>query len=161
MAIPSYLWLKDDGGADIKGSVDVQEREGSIEVTGFAHNLRLPTDPMNGKPTGPRKHAPVMFQKEFDSSSPYLMKAVATGQNLKSAEFKWFHINDAGQEVEYYNMLLEGVKIVSVSPIMHDTKDSAKEKHNHLECVELAYTKITWKHCDGNIIFSDSWNERA
>ncbi|MGI3086828.1 type VI secretion system tube protein Hcp, partial [Yersinia pseudotuberculosis] len=22
MAIPVYLWLKDDGGADIKGSVD-------------------------------------------------------------------------------------------------------------------------------------------
>ena len=32
MAIPVYLWLKDDGGADIKGSVDVQDREGSIEV---------------------------------------------------------------------------------------------------------------------------------
>ena len=28
MAIPVYLWLKDDGGADIKGSVDVQDREG-------------------------------------------------------------------------------------------------------------------------------------
>jgi hypothetical protein len=24
MAIPVYLWLKDDGGADIKGSVDVR-----------------------------------------------------------------------------------------------------------------------------------------
>lgn len=22
MAIPAYLWLKDDGGADIRGSVD-------------------------------------------------------------------------------------------------------------------------------------------
>lgn len=31
MAIPAYLWLKDDGGADIKGSVDVNGREGSIE----------------------------------------------------------------------------------------------------------------------------------
>ncbi len=44
MAIPAYLWLKDDGGADIKGSVDVQDREGSIEVTGFSHNLSLPSD---------------------------------------------------------------------------------------------------------------------
>lgn len=30
MAILVYLRLKDDGGADIKGSVDVQDREGSI-----------------------------------------------------------------------------------------------------------------------------------
>jgi len=27
MAIPAYLWLKDDGGALIKGSVDVNDRE--------------------------------------------------------------------------------------------------------------------------------------
>lgn len=32
MAIPAYLWLKDDGGADIKGSVDIYGREGSIEI---------------------------------------------------------------------------------------------------------------------------------
>lgn len=27
MPIPANMWLKDDGGADIKGSVDVQHRE--------------------------------------------------------------------------------------------------------------------------------------
>lgn len=35
MAIPAYLWLKDDGGADIRGSVDVAGREGSIEILGL------------------------------------------------------------------------------------------------------------------------------
>lgn len=30
MAIPAYMWIKDDGGAVIRGSVDVQHREGSI-----------------------------------------------------------------------------------------------------------------------------------
>jgi type VI secretion system effector, Hcp1 family len=160
MAIPAYLWLKDDGGANIKGSVDVWGREGSIEVNGFSHSLSLPTDGMTGKITGTCNHSAIIIQKEFDSSSPYLYKAVAKGQTLKSAEFKWYRINDAGQEIEYFNMLLDGVKIVGVSPLMHDTKDPTKEKHNHLECVELRYEKITWKHCEGNIMFSDSWNER-
>jgi type VI secretion system secreted protein Hcp len=44
---------------------------------------------------------------------------------------------------------------------MHDIKDPAKEKHNHLERIELRYEKITWTYKDGNIIHSDSWNERA
>lgn len=44
MAIPAYLWLKDDGGADIKGSVDVQGREGSIEVVALDHDVYIPTD---------------------------------------------------------------------------------------------------------------------
>lgn len=161
MAIPAYLWLKDDSGADIKGSVDVQDREDSIEINEFSHSLNIPTDPMTGKITGTRKHSAMIIQKEFDRSSPYLYKAVATGQTLNSAEFKWYRINDAGQEVEYFNILLEGVKIVGVSPVMHDTKDASKEKHNHLECVEFRYEKITWKHCDGNIMFTDAWNERA
>lgn len=51
MAIPVYLWLKDDGGADIKGSVDVQDREGSIEVVAQEHCLYIPTDNNTGKLT--------------------------------------------------------------------------------------------------------------
>lgn len=160
MAIPLYLWLKDDGGADIKGSVNVQKREGSIEVVAFDHCLYIPTDNNTGKLTGTRTHKPVIFRKEVDSSTPYLYKAVTTGQTLKSAEFKWYRINDAGQEVEYFNTKLETVKLVRVSPLMYDIKDPSKEKHNHLEEIELRYEKITWTFKDGNIIHSDAWNER-
>ena len=156
-----YLWLKDDGGADIKGSVDVQDREGSIEVVAQEHNLYIPTDNNTGKLTGTRIHTPFLFTKEIDSSSPYLYKAVTTGQTLKSAEFKWYRINDAGQEVEYFNTKLENVKVVKVNPLMYDIKNPAYEKHNHLEQIELRYEKITWTYKDGNIIHSDSWNERA
>ncbi|RZN44666.1 Hcp family type VI secretion system effector [Escherichia sp. E10V10] len=42
-----------------------------------------------------------------------------------------------------------------------DIKDASFEKHNHLEQVELRYEKITWAYKDGNIIHSDSWNERT
>jgi len=59
MAIPAYLWLKDDGGVDIKGAVDVQDRDGSIEIKGFSHNLSIPTDGMTGKITETRKHSDV------------------------------------------------------------------------------------------------------
>jgi len=161
MAIPVYLWLKDDGGADIKGAVDVQERGGSIEVVAQEHNLYIPTNNNTGKLTGTCIHTPFLFTREIDSSSPYLYKAVTTGQTLKSAEFKWYKINNSGQEVEYFNTKLENVKVVKVNPVMHDIKDPAYEKHNHLEQIELRYEKITWTYKDGNIVHSDSWNERA
>ncbi|WP_050105384.1 type VI secretion system tube protein TssD, partial [Yersinia pseudotuberculosis] len=118
-------------------------------------------DNNTGKLTGTRIHTPFVFTKEIDASTPYLYKAVTTGQTLKTAEFKWYRIDDAGQEVEYFNTKLENVKVVKVAPKMHDVKDPAKEKHNHLELVELRYEKITWTFKDGNIIHSDSWNERA
>ena len=160
MAIPVYLWLKDDGGADIKGSVDVEARQGSIEVLALNHSVSIPTDNNTGKLTGTRIHDPFVFTKEIDSSSVYLLKAVTQGQTLMSAEFKWYRIDDAGQEVEYFITKLENVKVVKVAPKMHDVKDPAKEKHNHLEQIELRYEKVTWTYKDGNIIHSDSWNER-
>ncbi|EAA9928491.1 type VI secretion system contractile sheath small subunit [Salmonella enterica] len=90
-----------------------------------------------------RIHTPFLFTKEIDSSSPYLYKAVTTGQTLRSAEFRWYKINDAGQEIEYFNTKLENVKVVKVNPVMHDIKDPAYEKHNHLEQIDLRYEKIT------------------
>ena len=159
MAIPAYMWIKDDGGADIKGSVTVQNREGSVEVLAFDHGVYIPTDGNTGKLTGTRVHVPLTFVKEFDASSPYLYKAVTSGQNLQGLEIKWYKIDDSGQEKEYFNMKLEQVKVVSVQPKMHNIKDPEKESYNHLEEVQLRYEKITWAYKDGNIIHADSWVE--
>jgi len=161
MPIPPYLWLKDDGGADIKGSVDVKDREGSIEILGMSHGINISVDNMNGKITGTRQHSPFNFEKEVDSSTPYLYKAAATGQTLKNAEIKFYHINDAGQEVAYYSVLLEKVKITGVNCGVPNCKLPANDKMNHMETVSMQYEKITWKIHDGNIQYTDAWNERS
>lgn len=160
MPIPAYMWLKDYGGADIKGSVDAQYREGSIEIIGLSHGLSLPVDSANGKITGSRQHSAMMIEKEIDSSSPYLQKAVATGQTLKSAEIRFYQINHAGQEVCYYVITLENVKATSVNTSIPNVKTSGSQI-NHVESVCLQYEKITWRYVDGNIQFSDAWNERS
>jgi type VI secretion system secreted protein Hcp len=158
--IPAYMWLKDDGGADIRGGVTVQGREGSIEVIGFSHGLNLPVDRNSGKITGPRSHSPMSIEKEFDASSPYLYKAVAKGQTLQSAELKWYRINNAGQEQVYFIMLLEGVKITGINPGMTNTKLVEMSALNHAESVSMMYERITWHYTDGNIKYTDTWDER-
>lgn len=160
MATPIHLWLKDDGGADIKGSAGGLDRQGSIEVIAKEHYLQIPTDDNTGKLTGARVHGPYRFTKEVDVSSPYLYKAVSTGQTFKSAEFKWYRINEHGLEAVYYVTRLENVKVVKVKSLVHNLKDPSKQQYNHLEEVELRYEKIIWTFVDGNIIHSDSWNER-
>lgn len=69
MAIPVYLWLTDDAGNLVKGSVDVQGREGSIEISEIMHTVELPIDDLTGKVTGPCCHGDMSFRKDFDSSS--------------------------------------------------------------------------------------------
>lgn len=161
MAIPVYLWLTDDAGNLVKGAVDVHQREGSIEITALAHCISLPTDNLSGQITATREHAPFVFTKAVDTSSPYLYQFVCTGERLKSAELKFYRINHAGQEEEYFNISLENARITSVVPWMEDVKDMDYAHHNHKELIIMSYEKITWKYLDGNIVHSDSWNERS
>jgi type VI secretion system secreted protein Hcp len=153
------MWMKDETGAEVKGSVEVGGREGSIEVIAFDHEVRIPTDPDTGSLTGTRKHEAIKLVKAYDASSPYLYKAVCEGQTFSEVELKWYRIDDAGAEVEYFNHKLEGVKVSSVKPIMYNVKDPSKERYVHLEEIQMRYTKITWTYVDGNLQYSDSWKE--
>lgn len=132
-------------------------REGAIELKSFTHNVNIPVDGSTGKLTGTRIHMPIMFQKEFDRVTPLLFRALSTGKMLQSATFKMYQINEAGIQQEYFNIILEGVKITSITPDLYPGAVTG----THLETVLLRYEKITWKHCEGNIIYTDAWNERA
>ena len=160
MAIPVYLWLQKEAGDDIRGSVTVHEREGSVELLSLDHKVSMPADMNTGKLTGTRVHAPFTFTKEIDAASVYLYKALTKGETFKNAEFRWYRIADSGQEILYYSVLLRKVKVVHIVSKMHDIKDPTKEKHNHLEEVQLCYEEIVWVLHDGNITHMDSWNGR-
>lgn len=68
-----------------------------------------------------------------------------------------YRINEAGIEIEYFNITLRNVKITRTSPVLFPLGVASK----HMEEVEIRYESIEWKYCDGNIMFSDSWNGRA
>lgn len=160
MAIPVYLWLKDDEGNLVKGSVDMRGREGSIEIVELMHGVELPTDNLTGKIINKRLHCNYFLIKETDCASPYLYKGVSTGTKFKDAVLKFYRINYNGQEEEYFRVTMENVRVNEIEPFMMDIKNSCYEKHNHLEAFYLAYEKITWHYLDGNIIHSDSWNSK-
>lgn len=66
---------------------------------------------------------------------------------------------DSPEHVSTLLILLESVKVVSITPIMHDTRNCPGT--GHMESIQLRYEKITWRYVDGNIQYSDAWNERA
>jgi len=157
MAIPAYLFITEDSSNIIKGAVDICGREGSIEVLGLHHMVSIPTDYATGKLMGTREHMAYMIEKEVDSSSSFLYKALTTGQTLKTAELKFYRINNNGQEEEYFTVSMESVKVVNVMSVMLDCHDVSKAQFNHMEIVELRYQTISWRYIDGNIVHTDNW----
>jgi len=68
-----------------------------------------------------------------------------------------YRILEQGVESEYFNMIMENVKIAAISPLLHPSGLTS----THLEEIQLRYEKITWKYCEGNILYTDEWNNRA
>lgn len=132
-------------------------RLGSTELKSFNHSVWIPTDYNTGKLTGTRIHVPITFEKEIDRITPFLFRGVCTGRMFKEALIKMYRINEAGIEIEYFNITLQNVKITRISPVLFPLGVASK----HMEEVEIRYESIEWKYCDGNIIFKDTWNERA
>lgn len=159
MAVPLHLWLKDDGGADIRGSSEVLGREGSIEILSLSHGLNMPADGHTGKLTGTRTHRPLTVEKEIDRSSALLYRAVACGLTLQSGELGFYRANEAGLEEAYFTILMKNVKVVGISPRVLNIKEAANQHRNHFEVVEFRYEEITWNYTDGNMIFKDAWND--
>jgi len=157
MAVPAYIWIYNATGSLIQGSSRVTLREGAIEMQSFHHGVHIPYDHTFGKLTDDQ----LSFTKEFDKATPYLNRAVCQGETLKQAIIKWYRINDAGLEEEFMHIILENVKVVAVTPVMHNFKNTGGQINNPAESVSLAYETITWRYLDGNIAYTDAWNQRV
>ena len=73
-------------------------------------------DGYTGRLTGTRIHTPITVQKEFDKKTPFLYKALSENMTLKSATIKMYQILDAGVDSEYFNIILENVKVTGITP---------------------------------------------
>lgn len=149
---PAYLSLKNSAGAQIDGSVQKAGLEKSIEVFHIDQKVELPIDPTTGQFTGVRRHSIFKFVKMINKSSPFLFKAVTTGETLKEAVFKFYETSLDGAEVETYNVRMDGVKVVSLRKI--------NTGNGYAEEVGLRFAKITETFLDGNLQASDDWSAR-
>jgi len=160
MPTPAYAFIVDENGEEVEGGVTIEDdREivASVEVIQFDHDLYIPTDPQTGLPTGVRMHRPIRMVKAYDQASPILYQACCNGTTLESVTIRWFRIAPDGTQEEYFNHLLERVRISEIKATMPNTKDPAKEMLTHLEEVSMMYDKITWTYVDGAIETSDAW----
>src|SRR5471032_1007422 len=119
MSNPAYIWLVDENGSPIIGDSLVAGRIGSVELKSVNHNVNIPTDSNTGRLTGTRLHSPITLQKEFDKITPLLYRALCLGSILKSATIKMYRILDSGVESEYFNIILDNVKVVGITPNLY------------------------------------------
>jgi type VI protein secretion system component Hcp len=107
-----------------------------------------------------RKHEPMMFVKNIDQISPYLLNYMKTGAFLSKIEIRWYQYSSKkGKQEEYFRMTLENVRLHKVHHTMPDVKDPRFERYNHLEEVQFKFRKINWLYFKGHLSYTDVWND--
>ena len=168
MPTPAYLTLSGDNqgdmssgatGADSVGTMSKSDHENEIQVQAFRQNITVPKDPQSGQPTGRRVHTGVTFTKVFDKSSPMIMQALATGEQIKNATFKFFRTSASGEQEHYYTIELEEALITDVTPWFPNALDPSNGPISHMEDVSMSYKVINTTHEVAGTSGSDDWNK--
>ena len=161
-----YLTLKGQKQGSINGGVTQKGREGTIAVQYLQSKIVSPRDAATGLPTGKRQHEPLVFRKAVDKSTPKLLSAMVSNENLTNATFKLYRVGTTGIEQEYFNIVLTNASLASTNLYHPDTMDSSAPAATsngsgggaELEEYTLTYQKIVWTYVDGGITAEDDWN---
>ncbi|MFQ9382154.1 MAG: type VI secretion system tube protein Hcp [Escherichia coli] len=80
--------------------MDVQGREGSIEVVALDHDVYIPTDNNTGKLTGTLySQAFYVYRRNLSASSPHSLQSCDHRTDLENGGvLQFYRINDAGQK---------------------------------------------------------------
>jgi type VI secretion system secreted protein Hcp len=133
-AAQSGIFLKLDG---IPGESTDSQHPGEIDVTSFDVGVKNTGGGAAGGGGGAGKatFSPVTFTKLYDKSSPLLLKATASGQHIRSAEFTFRRPGPNGS-----GFLVEKLEDVTVTDY-EQGGDTGTDPL--LEHVSLSYAKIS------------------
>ena len=144
--------------ADSIGTLSRSAMEDYITVQEFELNIEVPTDPQSGQPTGRRVHKGARFVKYLDKSSPMLLQAIATGEQITKLSMEFYRVNTSGEQEHYYTLELEEATLVKLTPHFPNCLDSDSASYSHMEELTLSYKKINVTHEVAGTSGGDSWD---
>jgi len=157
MAMTGYLKLEGKNQGKIEGDCTQKGREKSILVYAIDHTVEIPRDNLTGLPTGQRIHKPFVVTKHVDPASPLLYQACTSGEQMKTWELDYYHINEKGQEELYFQVKLEDAIVVNIHHYKLNTLVEENKQFLDMEDVAFTYSKITWSHKTANKEAEDDW----
>jgi type VI secretion system secreted protein Hcp len=128
-----------------QGNLTGDGPQGTIILTGVTHEIVSPRDAASGQATGKRQHKPFTITKELDKSTPLLLNALVTNENLTAVTFHF--MQGGGNKVgsDYMTVKLTNAHVAS------------RTQTGGTEEITFVYQKITWTWVDGGITAQDDW----
>ena len=120
-----------------------------IVLSAFVLHEASPRDAAGGLPTGRHSYQPVMVTKQLNASSPEILGAAATNQNLTEVVINFYQTTRTGAEINFYRVKLTNANI---SEVRQYTSGSTVD-----EDVFFTFQKIEEDSLTGKTSFFDTW----
>ena len=168
MPIPAYATIQGKNQGEISagsmsvdsvGTLSYKGQEDAIQVQEFELGVEIPTDPQSGQPTGRRIHTGLRLIKYIDKSSPMLLQAIASGEQLETVEIQFFRTSATGTQEHYYTIKIEEATLVRYRPHFPNSLDPDTKGYAHMEELLFQYKAIEMTHVVGGTSGRDSWDE--
>lgn len=133
-----------------KGDSTQKGHEDEILVSSYLFEVTAPHDPASGQATGKRVYKPITITKQLNSSSPQILNALVTNENLKTVVIDFFKTDKTGKEFIYYRVTLTDARITSDK--QYSSGDTVSED------VAFTFFKITQEDLVNKTVFTDDWS---
>ena len=144
--------------ADSVGTLSNKAQENAIQIQEFELGIDIPTDPQSGQPTGRRVHKGARVVKYIDKSSPLLLQAIATGEQLASVSVQFFRTAASGAQEHYYTVTMNEASLVKCRPFFPNALEADSTAYSHMEELHFQYKSIEVTHELGGTSGTDSWD---
>ncbi|MCG8669047.1 MAG: type VI secretion system tube protein Hcp [Pseudomonadales bacterium] len=109
-----------------------------INVLAVHIDSSITTDTTSGSASGKPQHEAITIAKEWDMSSPMIMKALRTNENLPFVEISAYKVDETGYRSHYYTIELTNATISSINSRSVGNKAVDKIGFN-FERIEFSY----------------------
>jgi len=118
-----------------------------IVLSSYLFQVSSPRDAATGLPTGKRVYQPLTVTKQLNQSSPQILNALVTNENLTSVVINFYQTTRMGTEVNYYRVTLTNANISADKQFTNGSTVS--------EDVSFVFQKVEQQSLTGGTVFQD------
>lgn len=170
MALNSYMTIKGTVQGDISkdassvesvGNACQADHEDSVLVLKIEHEIDVPTDPLNGQPSGKAVHGPYKVWFATNQAKPLLLEAICTAESLVNVTVNHYRATGDNDNEHYYTTELSNARIIKLRTVQpHTQEEHHRNRHQEVE-IWFSYGGIKETHLIGKTNGSYTWGKET
>lgn len=153
MAVDMFMKIKGKVSGEIKGESRDSKLPDVIDIMKWTWGMSVPFDVATSMRSGRKQIQPFTFTKHIDRSSPMLVQALLTNEEITEATLTCRKPDTSGAAADFFTITFEKASIARIVRNVEHTDERFTED------VTLVFGKFTENYLPGKTTVTDDWSQ--